>query len=239
MIRLFLPPETLASRQTVITGEQARHLSLVLRVSVGDILSVFDGLGNLFTCRVLNVRKKEVTIEQIKKEPYSVESPVSVFLAQGIPKGEKMDFIIQKTTELGVKKIIPIITGRSQVQHTHKVDRWRKIAISASKQSGRDTVPYVEEPAGFEEFIARQDSGNRIILYEEEKNQSLRRALGDYRRNSDITLLAGPEGGFSKHEISSALHGGFTSVSLGPRILRSETAPIAALSIIQYELGDI
>jgi len=239
MIRLFLPPEKLTSKKIIITGQQARYLSLVLRVKPGDPLTILDGSGYKYSCNILKCHKKEVLVERIKKEPYSAESPISITLAQGIAKGDKMDLIIQKSTELGVMKIIPLITERSQVRHTEKVERWRKIAVSASQQSGRKKTPEVTEPVNFKEFFARQGTGYGIIFSEEEKEQNLKKTLDDFQGITDITLLIGPEGGFSNDEKNTAIQKGFISASLGPRILRTETAPITAISIIQYELGDM
>jgi 16S rRNA (uracil1498-N3)-methyltransferase len=190
---------------------------------------------------------------------------------QGIPKGDKMDFIVQKSTELGVKKIVPLITERSQVRHTEKVERWRKIALSASQQSGRERVPEIKETVTFEEFMRSHNApltplnrgelsptlekglGSRcrealqreaggfleIIFSEEQKEWNLKKILGDFKNAQNITLLIGPEGGFSQNEVTSAIEKGFIEASLGPRILRTETAALAAISIIQHELGDM
>jgi 16S rRNA (uracil1498-N3)-methyltransferase len=265
MIRLFLPPEKLSSEQITITDDQARYLSLVLRVKPGDPITIFDGLGFKYTCKILAVHKKEVIVEKIKKEEYSVESPVSIALAQGIPKGDKMNLIIQKSTELGIRKIIPLITERSQVRHTDKIVRWQKIALSASQQSGRDKIPEIDSPVEFKDFLnsipplRKGDTGgsttqsspplekgdeegfyNKVIIFSEgHKNQDLKKVLSSFKDVQQITLLIGPEGGFSKEEVTTAVKKGFIEASLGPRILRTETAPIAAISIIQYELGDL
>ncbi|MEK6528594.1 MAG: RsmE family RNA methyltransferase, partial [Nitrospirota bacterium] len=134
MIRLFLPSEQLAFDQIIITGDNARYLSLVLRIKHGELLAILDGTGYRYVCKVLNVNKKEIVVEKVTKEPYSAESSVSIVLAQGIPKGDKMDFIVQKSIELGVAKIIPVITEHSQIRRTDKIQRWRKIALSASQQ---------------------------------------------------------------------------------------------------------
>ncbi|MBI5664947.1 MAG: 16S rRNA (uracil(1498)-N(3))-methyltransferase [Nitrospirae bacterium] len=278
MIRLFLPPELLTSEHISITGDQARYLSLVLRVKPGDQLIVFDGCGFKYDCKILTCHKKEVIVGKLKKEPYSVESPISITLAQGIAKGDKMDLIIQKTTELGVSKVVPLITEHSEIKHTEKLQRWRKIALSASQQCGRDRVPEIEEPAEFEEYInnlplplfakegytplttsplergagmsnrekyspplKKGDEGgfSGIIFSEEYNGRNLKQVLMDFQNTKEITLLVGPEGGLSKEEVAGAVEKGFVEASLGPRILRTETAPIAAISIIQYELGDI
>jgi 16S rRNA (uracil1498-N3)-methyltransferase len=253
MIRLFLPPEALTSKEISITGNDARHLALVLRADAGDPVTILDGRGFSYECRLITIHKKEVRAEIIAKAPYSAESPVSITLAQGLPKGSKMDFIIQKATELGVNRIIPLITERSQVRSTEKADRWRKIAHSASQQSARERIPEIEEPVDFNEFInnnslpspplSKEVKGGftqaGIILSEDEKEMNLKKILSCFQGTTGITLLIGSEGGFSKDEVSTAIQKGFVSASLGPRILRTETAPISAISIIQYELGDI
>ncbi|MEW6602661.1 MAG: RsmE family RNA methyltransferase, partial [Nitrospirota bacterium] len=212
-----------------------------------------------------------VIVRQVNKEPYSVESPISITLVQGIAKGEKMDLIIQKATELGVRNIVPLITVHAEVRHTEKLARWRKIAISASQQSGRDKVPEITEPVKFAEFmdqgacflteeninsvipvkkgiqktkdldscILRNDNMGKIIFSEEYKTRNLKQVLKDFQNTKEITIVIGPEGGFSKEEVDKAVEKGFMETSLGPRILRTETAPIAAISVIQYELGDM
>lgn len=256
MIRIFLPPDQLKSNEIVITGDNAKHLVLVLRVRPGEPITIFDGQGYKYECTVTQVYKKEVTAAVNNKSPYSVESPVSISLVQGIAKGHKMDFIIQKSIELGVNRIIPVFTERSEVRHTHKIDRWSKIALSASQQSGRDRIPEISPPARLEEYLSsqitpsargyvedikgvKQDPAISIILSERHNERNLKKVLSSVKDTRHITILVGPEGGFSKEEIDTAVDKGFIEVSLGPRILRTETAPISAISIVQYELGDV
>jgi len=240
MIHIFVPPEHIKEDNVFIIGDEARHLALVLRVQPGELISIVDGKGNRYECSVQQIHKKEVRARILKKITHSAESPLSITLAQGIPKGDKMDFIIQKTTELGVCKIIPLVTERSQVRHTHKIERWRKIAISASQQSGRDRVPEISEPISFTEFLGMDDrSSLRLIFSEERGGESLKTVLNNIRHARDITLLIGPEGGFSQKEVKIAISRGYIKIYLGPRIMRTETAPIAVISIIQYELGDM
>jgi 16S rRNA (uracil1498-N3)-methyltransferase len=248
MTRIFLPPELLTSSQVTIAGNPARHLALVLRAKPGDSVTILDGSGHKYECRLLNVHKKEIRAEVIRKEPYSAESPVSIALAQGIPKGEKMDLIVQKSTELGVRHIIPLIAERSLVRHTEKAERWRKIVVSASEQSGREKIPDISEPFEFKVFLEslQRDKAQRasqssagIIFSEAHKERNLKDVLKDYKGSHNITILVGPEGGFSQGEVNLAVEYGFITASLGPRILRTETAPITAISIIQYELGDM
>jgi 16S rRNA (uracil1498-N3)-methyltransferase len=239
MTCLFLPPEKLTVKKIIIQGENARYLSSVLRLKPGELITIFDGQGNRYTSRICTIHKKEVTAEKIKQEQYSAESPLSVTLVQGIPKADKMDLIVQKTTELGINKIIPLITRYSQVKHTTKVERWRKIALSASRQSGREKVPFIAEPILFRDFFSTYKNTNGLIFSEKEENRKLREVLTGFKNFKEITLIVGPEGGFSQEEVTSSIEKGFTAVSLGTRILRTETAPITVLSIIQYELGDM
>ena len=245
MIRLFLPSERLSSNKITITGEDARHLITVLRSKPGDSVTILDGLGKRHICSIIDIDKKEVVVKKIREEICTVESSIDITLAQGLTKGRKMDLIIQKTTELGVNRIVPLITERSQVRDTVKTERWEKIARSASQQSGREKIPEVTEPVAFDDFIIEENSATLssspkgIILYEDEKERNLRKILNGFQGTTGITLLIGPEGGFSKDEVTTAIQKGFVSASLGPRILRTETAPITAISIIQYELGDI
>ena len=251
MIRLFIPPESISSNTITIVNDQSRYLSLVLRVQPADKITILDGQGYKYDCILVTVHKKEVVAKILSKAPYSVESPVSIILAQGLPKADKMNLIIQKSTELGVRSIAPLITEHSQVRHTEKLGRWRKIALAASQQSGRDRIPDIYDPIDFDKFIARKSSllekwHDRklplkcLIFSEREKDRNLKKVLSEIKNEAHhIILLIGPEGGFSKKEVTAAVDNGFVEVSLGPRILRTETAPLAALSIIQYELGDI
>ena len=256
MIRIFLPSEELASEEALITGDNARHLSLVLRVQPGDVITAFDGKGYKYECNIIDIHKKGIQAKVMSRTPYSVESPIAISLAQGIAKGEKMDLIIQKSTELGVYGIIPVITERSQVRHTHKLERWRKIALFASQQSGRDRVPEIQDPVNLEEFLSRQmtpaakgyiedikgvrlENSACMMLSERQEDKNLKQTLLTLKDITQLTLLVGPEGGFSNKEVKAAVDRGFREVSLGPRILRTETAPITAISIIQYELGDV
>lgn len=240
MSRIFLPPEQLTSKEISITGENARYLSLVLRMKPGEIVTIFNGQGKRYICNILTVHKKEVAVEKVREESYSSESPLSITLAQGLSKGDRMDFAVQKSAELGAKKIVPVITERSQVRSTEKVSRWRKIALSAAQQSGREIIPEVLEPVDLRKFLDEQSPDElKLIFSETHEERNLKSVLSGFKDAKEITLLIGPEGGFSNDEVSLAVEKSFIEVSLGPRILRTETAPIAAISIIQYELGDI
>ncbi|HCC68860.1 MAG TPA: 16S rRNA methyltransferase, partial [Nitrospiraceae bacterium] len=133
MTQLFLPPEELSSKQVRIKDEKARYLYSVLRLKRGELLRIVDGQGNKYIAEVSSAGKKEFIVELLRRDLYVTESPVSLVLAQALPKADKMDFIVQKTTELGIKTIIPLMTERSQVRYTGKIERWKKIAIAASQ----------------------------------------------------------------------------------------------------------
>lgn len=252
-MRIILKKEDIKGNMITLSGEKARYLISVLRCSAGDELQVFDGEGSLYKSKIAGIENKKVIIDLLEKISLNTESPLNLTLVQGLLKGEKMDMVIQKATELGVKEIIPAITERSQIRHTRKVDRWRKIAEEASKQSGRTMIPVVHEPMEFNSLFAVNDSlPLRGFIFWEEGGLSLEEAIKQsavstqhsaFRKlstlNSQIFVLIGPEGGFTKGEADIAVSKGLIIVSLGKRILRAETAAISAVALIQFLLGDI
>ncbi len=245
MTRIFVPPEAIKSETITLTNDQSRYLALVLRAQPGDTIIIMDGQGCKYDCKLLSVHKKEIVAAILSKAAYSIESPLSITLAQGIVKADKMNFIIQKSTELGVNRIIPLVTERTQVRKTDKIIRWRKIAQSASQQCGRDKVPGIDEPIKFEHYLSSlsQETGPsvsaRLIFSEGVSERNLKKTMSCFGNILQLIIMVGPEGGFSEQEVSFAIKQGFSAVSLGPRILRAETAPLSAMSIIQYELGDM
>ncbi|MEK6582981.1 MAG: RsmE family RNA methyltransferase, partial [Nitrospirota bacterium] len=154
-MRIILPKEQIKGQRITISGEKARYLISVLRCNAGDELQVFDGEGSFYKSRISGIDNKEVKIDLLEKIPFDTESPLNLILIQGILKGDKMDWVIQKATELGVKEIIPAITERGQIRETRKAARWRKIAEEASRQSGRTMIPVVHEPIEFKLLLAQ------------------------------------------------------------------------------------
>jgi 16S rRNA (uracil1498-N3)-methyltransferase len=256
-MRIILKKEEIKGHRITLSGEKARYLISVLRCSAGDELQVFDGEGGLYKSKIAGIENKKVIIDLGERISLNAESPLNLILVQGILKGEKMDVVIQKATELGVKEIIPAITERSQIRHTRKVDRWRKIAEEASKQSGRTIVPVVHEPMEFSNFFDSLVNSHKIkgFIFWEEGGLPLKEAIkigvGDWglgisstnpqplNPDTRIFVAIGPEGGFSKEEVSLAASKGLIAVSLGKRILRAETASVSAVALIQFLLGDI
>jgi 16S rRNA (uracil1498-N3)-methyltransferase len=240
MPRIFVPSSEIHGGLIILKDEKARYLATVLRCREGDPLVVKDDNGNAFAARITGAAKKEVTIEILRKQDIHMESPLRITLLQGMLKGEKMDLVIQKATELGVSEIRPVVTARSQVQKTRKLPRWKKIAEEAARQSGRDVVPLIHEPAVFAPLLAEFGAlAGRGIIFWEQDGTALSSVLEGFRSPGMISLFTGPEGGFSQDEIDAASGAGFFPATLGVRTLRAETAAIAALSIVQYALGDL
>jgi 16S rRNA (uracil1498-N3)-methyltransferase len=251
MPRIFISNFSVQDNRISITGEKARYLSTVLRCKKGDELSVFDGMGNCLRTNILRADKKEVLVEVLETVACNTESPLHIILLQGLLKGQKMDMIIQKATELGIREIQPIITGRSQTKETGKVERWRKIAEEASRQSGRSVIPVVQKPVNFDDSLS--SLGTRYLslplrgfVFWEEGGISLKEAVHILSlpliqpfTDSPVYILVGPEGGFTREEITLSESSGFIVTSLGKRILRAETAAISAITLIQFLLGDL
>lgn len=232
----------------LISGRELHHLKNVLCLKKGDKVVLFDGKGHEFIGNIEAVGKNEARIVIEKQLDASKESQFEIILAQGIARGEKMDIIIQKATELGVSRIMPFAASRvvpklrGGEQIAKKIKRWQRIALEAAKQCRRDVVPQIEEPITFAEVLKRYFHGAeryiKIIPWEGEEKNILKDILKP-EGFSGCVVLIGPEGGFSGDEVVEAKKAGFLPVTLGPRILRTETAAISIAAIIQYELGDM
>jgi 16S rRNA (uracil1498-N3)-methyltransferase len=237
MPRLFLPDSDLRSRFVTITGDKARYLLTVLRCRSGDPLFIYDDKGNAYSSVITDVTGREVTVELVEKIEFQTESALQITLLQGLLKGEKMDLVVQKAAELGVKEIVPVVTGRCQVRETRKTARWIKIAEEASRQAGRNCIPSIRETVAFDRLGSV--SLPEGIIFWEQGGDGLSDTLKRFSGRGSISLFTGPEGGFSEEEIRSATEKGFVRASLGKRILRAETAAIAVVAITQFALGDI
>jgi 16S rRNA (uracil1498-N3)-methyltransferase len=227
--------------RVVLTGSVAGHLTRVLRLRRGASVTLFNGRGGEYTCRIEGIRGSEVTFEVGEHQPIERESPFPLTLAQGVSRGERMDLVVQKATELGVMRLVPVITERSIVrldeeQSDRKSSHWRAIAIAACEQCGRNRLPDVALPAQLPSFLRLPAPGSvRLLL-----SPSAARRIEDVPRSAGgATVLIGPEGGLSDEEQALAEAAGYTAVNLGPRVLRTETAAIAALTLLQREFGDL
>jgi 16S rRNA (uracil1498-N3)-methyltransferase len=222
-----------------VEGEQAHYIGRVLRLAPGDAVYLMDGRGSRCRAVIVSIDRKRVWLEPGGIETLDTESALRITLVQGMPKGEKMDWIVQKATELGVAAIAPVITERSQVRHAAGAERWRKIAVSAAAQSVRGVLPEIFEPQTLGAFFRTRDSSERGILFWEGAATPLADAINGWRRGGNLCALVGPEGGFSADEAGQAMRHGFVPASLGKRILRAETAAVSVAAILQYALGDM
>lgn len=228
----------------VIKGREFYHLKNVIRINTGEEIIVFDGKGSAFLAELKIIGKKEAVACIKERLPSGDESGFKIVIAQGIAKGEKMDMIIQKASELGASSIVPFTTARTvpniKNDKGHKrLERWKKIAIESSKQCGRNIVPKIEAIKPYEEMLSGWDDYLKIILWEDAPFPQLRESLTAIKESNykGIIAVIGAEGGFSQGDISSAKRHGFKPVRLFSNILRTETASIAVLAIIKYELG--
>ena len=265
MPRLYYPVSDIEDNKIPITGDKARYLISVLRWKKGDKLTIFDGKGRCFRTQIEKAGRKEVVAKVIETFSDDIESPLHIILIQGLLKGDKMDLVIQRTTELGVREIIPALTKRSQLRETKKVNRWRKIAAESSRQSGRSVIPVVHEPLDFKNIFEVKRSVEKLcgLIFYEEGGMSLSQAvqqkmmqdagfrmhdIGSNKipqkhklqdESSPIYIFVGPEGGFTTEEIALAQDKGLVVTSFGRRILRAETAAISAITLVQFLLGDM
>ncbi|MGE5380172.1 MAG: 16S rRNA (uracil(1498)-N(3))-methyltransferase [Methylocystaceae bacterium] len=243
MHRFLVPPALIDNGQVTFPESEWRHLQQVLRLQPGDEVIAFDGQGHRYLI-TLNASGGQISSEL----PSLSEPNLRVHLAQGLAKGDKMDFIIQKAVELGVFTVIPLATEHAVVKidprDAKKHERWQRISEEACKQCGRDLVPRVSEVRSLGQLIKEWTAGPILFFYEEARKHThtdLKTVLAEIKapQLTDLLLVIGPEGGFSPVEAKQAVSAGWIPCSLGPRILRTETAAIAALSIIMYELADL
>lgn len=243
MHRFFADASCIDDNVITVTGDDVQHISRVLRLKCGDCIEICDMCGTDYLCTVSSVSKTAVTADIIKKMPNSSESNLNITLYQGIPKGDKLDFIIQKSVELGAKRIVPVVMQRTVVKLKNaalKTERQSKIAAEAAKQSKRGIIPKVSSPISFDDMIneIKNSDALNILAYENEEHTDIKSVLKNNGNMTDINIIIGPEGGFEDDEIKSAKEANINIVTLGPRILRCETAPVAVISAVMYELGD-
>ena len=243
--RIFHPAELTACPLAVgvvlqLDDDAANHVGRVLRMQVGQALQLFTGDGNNYDASIVQVDKRQlqVRIDAVAANPS--EGPVAIHLGQGISRGERMDFVLQKSVELGVSAITPLFTERCGVKLSgerldKKQQQWQKIVIAACEQSGRSVVPIVHPPQSLTTWLGALPEALRLTLDPHAATPLKQRVLAADR----IQLLIGPEGGLTDAEVKQASEQGFAAVRLGPRVLRTETAALAALTVIQYQFGDL
>ena len=240
--RFYFPGKLGNGSEVRLPPESAHHAARVLRLAVGEPVTVFDGLGGEFEARITRMDRGEVTIKTGAHLTVEREAPLDVLLAQGLSAGDRMDLTLQKSVELGIAAIQPVTTERSVVKlrderAARRAEHWQNLVISACEQCGRNRVPPVAPLLGFGEWLAQlpQPGDERRLMLSPHAVVSLRELAPSRDR---IILLTGPEGGLAPGEVQSAQSRGFTPVRLGPRVLRTETAALAALAAIQVLWGD-
>lgn len=237
--RFFISPEQVTAPQITVSGEDVRHIVTVLRMNIGEELMLCDGQGTEYHGRISALSKAEVIVDILDRTKQELRFP-RITLGQGLPKSDKMDLIVQKATELGVSHIVPLVTERTIVKikdEEKRISRWQKIAKEAAMQSSRIDIPRVGALQKYPDFLktcsASEDT--LLVLPWEEGTEPIKKVLKKKPGVKKIIVLIGPEGGISAAEAGIAENQGFYPVSLGPNILRTETAAIAVLSMIGYE----
>ena len=246
MPKFFTEPENVKENELTISSGDVRHITKVLRLKEGDVITVCDGAGFDYKAKICEISSDAVRCKITEKTRCDAEPDIRVTLFQGIPKAGKMDYIIQKTTELGISRIVPVMLERcvSKVENKKagekKRERWQKIAESAAKQSGRGIIPEVSEPVTLEEAIRELKTLDVFFApYECEETTRLRGILTQNKNVRTAGFMIGPEGGFDMSETDRLRSEGIPTVTLGKRILRTETAGEAVLAMLMYEIGDI
>ena len=237
--RIFTEQALAAGLELALEPGPSQHLARVLRMGPGDALQLFDGSGLEHRARIVAADRRQVTAVLLDAQPGLAESPLRIHLGIGISRGERMDLVVQKATELGVAAISPLYTERTEVRlrgerEARKRQHWRQVIVSACEQCGRSIIPIVYEPTALSQWLASADGERKFVLH-----HRATAAPEGAQLPASVSLLVGPEGGLSEAEIGSAEAAGFESLALGPRILRTETAPLAALAILQARWGDM
>lgn len=239
MPRLYVPDELVEGSSVVLPEGPARHVTRVLRMGEGAPLVLFDGQGQEAGVYLSEVGRKLTSVRVVAVWSGSSESPLAVHLGQAISKGDRMDYAIQKAVELGVAAITPLYTERGEVRlkgdrEAKKLAHWQAVAASACEQSGRAVVPPIHSPQALSVWLAERQEPLRLMLHLATGNDFTQQG-----RPSAAALLIGPEGGLSDTDIDAAIASGFTPLTLGPRVLRTETAPVVALTLLQHYFGDM
>lgn len=242
-LRFFHPDDLEINKEYTLEDEVSHQIYKVLRLKIDDEIFLFNGDNVEYTTKITFVNRKKVTVLIIDTNDTNYESPIKINLAQALAKSQKMDLIIQKATELGVNQITPLISDHSVLKIKsdkieNKIDHWQKVAIAACAQCWRNSIPEVQEPINFRNYITSVKNQTNMLLEPSSKNSKSLKQL-EFKSSEAINILIGPEGGFSNEEIDICINNGFHAISMGPRILRAETASITAIATLQAIFGDI
>jgi 16S rRNA (uracil1498-N3)-methyltransferase len=252
--RFYAAPETITDSVITLSPDESHHLTRVLRLRAGDDAFTFDGIGHEYRCRVTLVDRRGAQLEIVEAMTDEVESPIAVTLAQSLAKGEKFDFIVQKATELGVRRIVPLITENADVKLNDeraekRMERWRRIALEALKQSGGRRLVDIAHPATITDFFNSTTAPDAVdssaapgplpLVFSEHGGVPIATAILRINPTLPVAAFVGPEGGWSNDELDLLKSRGAVFVTLGPRILRTETAALVAVTLLQHQLGNL
>ena len=244
MYHFFVEPEQIQDKEIIITGSDVNHIKNVIRLKVGDEISISNGIdGRDYRCGIAQITEDEVRCELRFIKEDGVELPVKVCLFQGLPKGDKMELIVQKSVELGAYQVIPVATKRAVVKldakkAKKKIERWQQIAVSAAKQAGRGIIPEVGEVCTYAQALKQAEELDVVLIpYELAKGmEETKQIIAGIRPGQSVGIFIGPEGGFEKEEVEQAVKAGAEPLTLGKRILRTETAGLTMLSVLMFHL---
>lgn len=239
--RLFVEQPLRPQTRTSLSEASSGHLLRVLRAGIGDTCVLFNGDGHDYDARIVAVDKRDAVVEVLAARKLDNESPLRIILMQALARSEKMDWILQKATELGVSAVVPVASERSEVKldgerSAKRAAHWRNVIVSACEQSGRATVPSVATPSSLAQALPVLPAGARHLLLDPDAAQGLRDV--EVAASTEVVLAIGPEGGWSPHDLALLGAAGFAGVRLGPRVLRTETAGLAAIAVLQSRHGD-
>ena len=245
MHRFFIPPNTIHDNRVILRGDIVHQIRDVLRMRLGESIILLDNSSYAYQTELALIDRD--TVRGVIREKWKLETEPSarITLYQGLLKGQKFDWVLQKGTEIGIAAFVPVLAARCVMSNLEDVsgmrlERWERIVVEAAEQAGRACLPHLSNPTLFMQACGLAERGGlSLIPWEEEHNRSLRETMSQVPKSKQINLFIGPEGGFTEEEIATAKEHGVIPVSLGPRILRAETAGLAAASAILYELGDL
>ncbi|EMP56356.1 16S ribosomal RNA methyltransferase RsmE [Marinobacter santoriniensis NKSG1] len=238
--RIYTDSDLAAGHTCQLDDNAAQHVGRVLRMQPGQELQLFNGDGHDYQATIVEAGKKQVTVEVTGDTPNATESPLQITLGQTLSKGDRMDYAVQKAVEMGVTRIVPLTTERCDVKlkgdrEDKRLRHWQQVAISAAEQCGRARVPDILPVMTLEQWFAKAETCDlKLVLHHRTE-----KSLDSLARPASVALMIGPEGGLTAEEIETAEHAGFLPVALGPRVLRTETAPVAAMALCQWLWGDI
>jgi len=245
MHRFFVSPESIADDEVIIQGPDVNHIRMVLRLKAGDRIVVLDGKGHQYQVCLKEVLKDKIRGEVVGRQIFNSESPVKIWMGQALIKGNRFDNLIKKSVELGVHALFPLNTERcvarlAPSESAKKIARWQKISKEASQQSGREAIPEVApQISGLQEFCEETRDCDLKLVFWEQECQTRIRDIKNEKRVKSIAFIAGPEGGLAATEIEMVKKHGFQTVTLGPRILRADSASLVILAILQNVWGDL